>query len=89
MYYLWKQGYYVQRAYASKGVFDVLAIPPKGGLGKALLIQAKGDKKQGYVGPEERARLGCARKKYDGLVKSMMASAVLHSGIKTKDLNGD
>ena len=64
MSYLWKRGYYVQRAYASKGVFDIIAVAPKGRLSKPLLIQAKGDSKQGYINPEERARLKDAAKKY-------------------------
>jgi len=65
MGYLWRKGYYVQRAYASKGIFDILAIPPKGRLSKSLAIQAKGQRGTGYCSPEERARLGSARKKYD------------------------
>ena len=65
MSYLWKRGYYVQRAYASKGVFDIIAIAPKGRLSKPLLIQAKGNEKQGYVDPEESSRLKDAAKKYN------------------------
>lgn len=60
MSYLWKRGYYVQRAFASKGIFDIVAIAPKGGLDRPLLIQAKGDEKQGYVDPEESERLKIA-----------------------------
>jgi len=67
MRYLWERYYYVQRAYASKGVFDILAIPPKHRHCSSLLIQAKGDKKQGYINPKERKQLGVAAKSYDGI----------------------
>ena len=66
MAYLWKRGYYVQRAYASKGVFDITATAGKGGLSRPLLIQAKGDEKYGYINPEESARLKIATQKYNG-----------------------
>ena len=65
MSYLWKRGYYVQRAYASKGIFDIIAVAPKGRLDRPLLIQAKGDEKQGYIDPSESARLKNAAKNYN------------------------
>lgn len=65
MSYFWKRGYYVQRAYASKGVFDIIAVPPKGGFSRPFLIQAKGDQKQGYIKPEERTKLKAYAKKYN------------------------
>lgn len=66
MSYLWKRGYYVQRAYASKGIFDIIAVAPKNRLSYPLLIQAKGDEKYGYIDPEESERLKIAAKKYNG-----------------------
>jgi len=54
-----KRGYYCMRAYGSKGLYDIIAIPPKP-LGKdkwfnyPLLIQAK---LNGYVPPKEREKL--------------------------------
>ena len=65
MSFFLKRGYYVQRAYASKGVFDIIAVAPKGRPSSAFLIQAKGDGKQGYCDPEERVRLKNATKKYN------------------------
>jgi len=67
MRYLWERFYYVQRAYASKGVFDIIAIPPKSRHCSPLLIQAKGDRKQGYINPQERTKLGDAAKRLDAL----------------------
>ena len=65
MSYLWKRGYYVQRAYASKGIFDIIAIAIKGRLNKPLLIQAKANERYGYVDPHESARLKGAAKRYN------------------------
>ena len=65
MSYFWKRGYYVQRAYASKGVFDIIAVPPKGRVSKSFLIQAKGDRRKGYIDPSESARLKDAAKHYN------------------------
>ena len=65
MSYLWKRGYYVQRAYASKGIFDIIAVAPKNRLDKPLLIQAKSDKKYGYIDPTESARLKGAAQRYN------------------------
>ena len=59
MKFLRNKGYYCLRAYASKGLYDVIAIPPKP-LDKdkwfnyPLLIQAK---LNGYVPPKEREKL--------------------------------
>lgn len=68
MYYLWRKGYYVQRSYASKGVFDILAIPPKIGISnnRPLLIQAKNYKGKVYLAPEERKNLRKASQAYNG-----------------------
>jgi len=54
--FLRKIGYYVIRSYGSKGLFDLVAVPPTTrGLGsQTLLIQCK---KNGYVKPQERDRL--------------------------------
>ena len=69
MSYLWKRGYYVQRSFASKGVFDILAIPPKkrGHKSKALAIQAKNlGTGKCYLDPAERKRIYEAAQEYDG-----------------------
>ena len=59
MSFLRKNGYYCIRSYGSKGMFDVIAVPPKINtlidypVG-TLLIQCKTN---GYVPPAERERL--------------------------------
>jgi len=66
--HLESKGYYVVRSYASKGTFDLVAVPPKTSrLSRALLIQAKHSRKgKGYVRPEEARQLGEAAKRYEG-----------------------
>ena len=65
---LTRKGYYVVRAYASKGTFDLVAVPPKRSrLSRALLIQAKHSRKgKGYICPEEKRKLAEASKRYEG-----------------------
>lgn len=65
--YLRMNGYYCIRAYASLGLYDIIAVPPKdrklaGFPEGTLLIQAKYN---GYVDPKERERLNNNRK-WDG-----------------------
>jgi len=64
--WLVNKGYYVVRAYASKGIFDLVATPPKSSrLSRALLIQAKYSRKgKTYITPEEKERLGIAARRY-------------------------
>lgn len=53
--YFRSRGYYCQRSYASKGLYDVIAIPPRINPDqRTLLIQCK---KNGYVPKEEREKL--------------------------------
>lgn len=57
--YLRKKGYYCLRAFASKGLYDIIAIPPINQLNPdfynyPLLIQAK---KNGYCHPKELENL--------------------------------
>ena len=59
--YLRKKGYYVIRSYGSKGLYDLIAVPPKG---QTLMIQAKSN---GYIKPLERKSLEENRLKWDGL----------------------
>lgn len=57
LYYLRKLGYYCLRAYGSKGLFDIIAIPPIKKLeirNYPLMIQAKSN---GYVHPKELQEL--------------------------------
>ena len=67
MKFLRTKGYYCLRAYASKGLYDVIAIPPKvdkiGWFNFPLLIQAKTN---GYVPPKEREEL--SKEKWQGRV---------------------
>ena len=67
MKFLRNKGYYCLRAYASKGLYDIIAIPPKvdeeGWFSYPLLIQAKTN---GYVPPKEREKL--ADEKWQGVV---------------------
>ena len=68
MKFLRNKGYYCLRAYASKGLYDIIAIPPqpysdRKWFNYPLLIQAKTN---GYVKPEEREKL--ADEKWQGLV---------------------
>ncbi len=54
--YFLKKGYYVLRAYASKGIYDLLAVPPNHEEVKdrwTLGIQCKTN---GYLPPKERER---------------------------------
>lgn len=62
-------GYYVVRSYGSKGVFDLVAIPPLIPVENfppgTLLIQcktSKDPKKAGYVRPTELSRLRASTK---------------------------
>ena len=66
MSFLRKHGYYVIRSYGSKGMFDLIAVPPKINTlvdypSGTLLIQCKTN---GYVPPAERQRL--SQTNYDG-----------------------
>lgn len=76
MSYLRGKGYYCIRAYASKGVFDIIAIPRRTGIHPRieglenlwyhlpLLIQCKTN---GKIGKQERDRLKDAEK-WNGLI---------------------
>ena len=66
MSFLRKHGYYCIRSYGSKGMFDVIAVPPQINTLRdypqgTLLIQCKTN---GYVPPAERERLSAC--KYEG-----------------------
>ena len=63
-----KHGYYVSRSFASKGLVDLLVIPPFVKVGWhniALGIQAK---KNGYVPPEERKTLEECKNKWQMMI---------------------
>lgn len=67
--YLRKRGYYVQRSYASKGVFDILAISSKKhGNHRPLAIQAKNQRGKLYITPAERLQLAKASREYNAHV---------------------
>lgn len=62
--FLRKLGYYVNRSYASKGMLDLIAIPPAAKVGfynQTLGIQAK---LNGYVKPTERESLESCKDKW-------------------------
>jgi len=68
-----KLGYYVIRSYGSKGLYDLVAVPPRvpveGYPSGTLLIQCKttkDPKKEGYVKPEERQALADNSSKWLG-----------------------
>ena len=62
--FLRKLGYYVNRSYASKGMLDLIAIPPAAKVGfynQTLGIQAK---LNGYVKPTDRESLESCKDKW-------------------------
>ena len=64
--YLRKKGYYVIRSYGSKGLYDLIAIPPpneKGMQYYPLMIQCKTN---GYIKPIERESLKINKYKWQG-----------------------
>jgi len=68
MSYLQNKGYYCMRPWASKGLYDVLAIPPTDKNNPdfhnyPLMIQCKSN---GYVKPSERGELKRVRFLYQG-----------------------
>ena len=66
MKHLRKLGYYCIRAYASKGLFDIIAVAPQSIIGRdVLLIQAK---LNGQVPKQERERLLANRFSWNGMV---------------------
>lgn len=83
--YLRKLGYYCMRAYASKGLYDIIAIPPIRNphiFNYPLLIQAK---KNGYINPTELKNLK-DNYKWQGWV--MIAYSENHK-LKFRALNGE
>ena len=84
-YYLEKLGYYVVRSYASKGLFDLVAIAPRhvSTMGfDPLLIQCKTN---GYVPPAEMFELCKASTRYNGIV--MIAAKDPRGHITFKELD--
>jgi len=67
------RGYYVVRSYASKGIFDLVATPPRSSkLSGALLIQAKHSRSgKVKISSEEKTRLAAASRRYKA--KSVIA----------------
>ena len=64
--FLINRGYYVVRSYASKGVFDLVATPPRSSkLSRAICVQAKYSRKGKIkINPEEKIRLAAASRRY-------------------------
>jgi len=60
------RGYYVVRAYASKGIFDLVAAPPKSSrLRGTLLIQAKYSRSgKVKISSKEKSRLAASSRRY-------------------------
>lgn len=84
--YLRKKGYYVIRAYGSKGMYDLIAIPPnndKDMHNYPLMIQCKTN---GYIKPAERESLKSNKYKWQGW--QIIAMNQNHH-IVFKDLDGD
>jgi len=84
MYFLRKIGYYVIRSYGSKGLYDLIAVPPRSrGLGSCtLLIQCK---YKGYVPPSERERL----KVHDKWMGLVLIAYTDKRKLKFRTLDGD
>ena len=85
MTFLRKNGYYVIRSYGSKGLYDIIAVPPSNGTfhNYPLLIQAK---KNGYVHPEEMERLRKHSSKWQGWpLISYSKPHINKNGIKGKN----
>ncbi len=83
--YLRKLGYYVIRSYASKGMLDLIAIPPAAKVGfynQTLGIQAKAN---GYVKPTERESLESCKDKWQMTI--LIAWSEKHK-LKFRTLNG-
>ena len=59
-----KRGYYCIRSYGSKGLYDLICIPPSTNKSLPLMVQAKYN---GYVPKEERERLKENAEKWYGL----------------------
>ena len=82
--YLRARGYYCIRAYASKGLFDIIAVPPRSEtqFESTLLIQAKYN---GYVKPVELQRL-TVNDKWEGM--ALIAYSIKRK-LKFRNLNGE
>lgn len=77
-------GFYCIRSYASKGIADIVAVPPVPG--PALLIQAK-KTKGGYVRPDERTGLEKLAAHTGGIVCVMYpAAGTLRADVVTPGL---
>lgn len=69
MYYFLYHGFDNIRSYASKGVADVRAVPPRHAkLRLAIAIQCKNTKNGDYITPKERATLKLFSSKYSYIV---------------------
>lgn len=84
--YLEKMGYYVVRSFASKGVFDLVAVPPASCTRRwkcePLLIQCK---YRDYVPPNEMTILLATAKRYRAI--SMIATRDARGHILFKELS--
>lgn len=83
--YLRKIGYYVIRAYGSKGLYDLIAVPPsneKGIYNYPLLIQAKSN---GKISKEELESLKLHSPKWQGFpIISYSQPKIKKDGTKSK-----
>jgi len=61
-----RKGYYVVRAFASKGIFDLVATSPKhSGVLRTFLVQAKYSRKNKIkITVQEKSRLAAATRRY-------------------------
>jgi Holliday junction resolvase len=82
-----KHGYYVQRSYASKGLVDLIAVPPfikLGWFNITLGIQAK---KNGYVPPDERKTLEECNSKWQMMI--LIAWSDKQRKLRFRTVNGE
>ena len=80
MAYLTARGYYCIRSYASAGLFDIIAVPPKN-YGPTLMVQAKYN---GYVKPIELQRL----KSNDKWAGAQVIAYTIKHKLKFRNLGG-
>lgn len=91
LYYLRKLGYYCLRAYGSKGLYDIIAIPPISNIEKirnnnhhithALLIQAKSN---GYIHPKDLQNLKDSDRWIGVPLIAFRNPKILKNGLKSK-----
>lgn len=92
--YLRGKGYYVIRAYGSKGVYDLIAVPPTNHLSIAPFCEWQNQplgiqcKTNGYIPPKERARFKDIIKKWQlwSILAYREGRKLIFKDIKTQEV---